>query len=115
MELFSNRAQRDLSPEELANLRLYQASTSEGRILFMPVVRRFGEQIEYQARVHVKGAAGPLALTRQTLKRIGAPPDWYDKAQKFLKTLETQNPQLPGEQVRPALTGNTRGDESNQD
>ena len=114
MQTFNRKSQRDLSPEELANLRLFQASTAQGRGLFMPVIRRLGEEVEYQARVHIKGVAGPVRLTRQALKRIAAPADWFEKSQTFLKSLQSQHPQLPDEQSKPALEGDAPNDEGEQ-
>ena len=114
MDEFFKKTRRDLSPEELANIRLYQASAGDGKVVFQPVIRGLGDEVDYQARVYIRGASGPVRLTRQALRRIGAPSEWFEKSQTFLKALQSHHPQLPGEQARPALEGDTPSDEGKQ-
>lgn len=92
---FLERVRRELSAEEVAALKTYSAQTERGRILFMPIIRK-GQQVQWTARVHVNGAAGPLPATRATLRAIGAPDDWSDKSRSFLHALQAEFPALPG-------------------
>lgn len=71
--------------------------------MFQPVIRGLGDEVDYEARLYIRGVSGPVRLTRQALKRIGAPTEWYDRSQAFLKALQAYHPQLPGEQG-PAST-----------
>ena len=92
---FVERARRELSAEELSGLRAYQASTENGSVLFMPVIKRMGQDIRWTARVHLKGAAGPVPLNRASLRAIGAPDSWADKSRAFVETLEREYPAIP--------------------
>ena len=47
-----------------------------------------------EPRVHLKGAAGPLPVSRASLKAIGAPPDWAEKSKTFLEALQADYPAL---------------------
>lgn len=105
-EDFTRRVQRELSSEELARIRIYKASTDEGNIVFQPRILGFGDEIQWEARVHIRGAMGPVRLTQESVDRISAPSDWYEKANRFLRTLQAQHPSLPSaipEQPQPML------------
>jgi hypothetical protein len=93
---FINRAKRELSAQELEGLRAYQASTSRGSVVFMPVIKKMGQEIQWTARTYVKGAMGPLPVNKASLKAIGAPNDWSDKAKTFLAALQEEHPALTG-------------------
>jgi hypothetical protein len=101
---FLETAKRELSAEELGGLRAYQASTDRGSVIFMPVIRKMGQEIQWTARTYMKGAMGPLPVTKASLKAIGAPPDWNEKAKTFLAALQEEHPALTGVLgERPAL------------
>ena len=92
---FLENVRRELSAEELSGLRVYQANTDRGSVLFMPIIRGFGRQVQWTSRVHIKGAIGPLPATRASLKAIGAPDDWADKSRTFLDALQREYPAVP--------------------
>ena len=92
---FLENLRRELSAEELSGLRVYQANTDRGSVLFMPIIRGFGQQVQWTSRVHIKVVMGPLPATRASLKAIGAPNDWADKGRMFLEALQSQFPALP--------------------
>ena len=101
---FLERVKRELSAEELAGLKTYSAQTERGRLLFLPIIRKMGGEVQWVSRVQVKGAVGPLPATRATLQAIVAPPDWPDKARNFLDALQLEYPALPQPvPERPAL------------
>ena len=95
MSDFLERAKRELSAQEVAGLKTYSAQVDGGRLLFMPVIRKMGAEIQWVSRVQVKGAMGPLPTSRASLKAIGAPDDWADKSRTFLDALQEQYPALP--------------------
>ena len=84
---FLEKVQRELSAKELEGLRAYSASTDQGSVTFFPIIKRMGQEIRWTGRVHIKGASGPLPVSKASLKAIGAPPDWADKAKTFLKRI----------------------------
>ena len=92
---FLERVKRELSAEELAGLRTYSADTERGRLLFMPIIRRMGAQVQWVSRIQVKGAVGPLPTTKASLRAIGAPDEWFDKAKAFQDALQREYPALP--------------------
>ena len=92
---FLERAKRELAAGELAGLRTYSADAERGRLLFMPIIRRMGAQVQWVSRIQIKGAIGPLPTSRASLKAIGAPDDWFDKAKNFQNALQQEFPALP--------------------
>ncbi len=101
---FLERVKRELSAEEVAGLKTYSAQTERGTLLFIPIIRKFGGQIQWVSRIQVKGAIGPLPTNRAALQAIGAPDDWADKARTFLDALQREYPALPQAfPERPAL------------
>ena len=101
---FLERVKRELSAEELAGLKTYSAQTERGRLLFIPIIRKMGGQVQWVSRIQVKGAIGPLPANRATLQAIGAPADWADKSRTFLDALQREYPELPQSvPERPAL------------
>ncbi len=100
---FLERAKHELSAAELSGLTVYQASTDRGSVLFMPVIKGMGREVRWMGRVHIKGAAGPLPISRATLQAISAPDDWADKAKTFLQALQSEYPALPAFPERRAL------------
>ena len=92
---FLEKVRRELSAEELGGLRAYHAGADQGSVLFMPIVRKFGQEIRWTARVHLKGAMGPLPVSKASLKAIGAPDDWAGKSRAFLDALQSEYPALP--------------------
>ena len=105
-ESFDQRAKHALSAEEVSSLRAYRASATNGSVLFLPRVKRYGEEVVWEARAHVKGAMGPVNATQSALRAIGAPEDWAEKVPAFLKTLQDEFPALPAlfpEKREPAL------------
>ena len=95
MSDFLDRARRELSAEEVSGLKTYSAQVDGGRLLFMPVIRKMGQAIQWVSRVQVKGAMGPLPTSRASLKAIGAPEEWADKSRAFLDALQKEYPALP--------------------
>ena len=91
---FLEKVQRELSAKELEGLRAYSASTDQGSVTFFPIIRKMGQEIRWTGRVHIKGAAGPLPVSKASLKAIGAPPDWADKSRVFLEALQADYPAL---------------------
>ena len=101
---FLERVKKELTAKELSGLRAYHATTENGSIVFMPVIKRFGEEIKWTARVHLKGAMGPVPVSKASLKAIGAPADWAPKASQFLAALQDEYPALsPGLPEQEAL------------
>jgi len=49
-EEFIERARRELSVEEVAGLRVYEASTDRGVVIFMPIIKGMGRQVQWIAR-----------------------------------------------------------------
>ena len=92
---FLERVKRELSAEEVAGLKTYSAQTESGRLLFMPIIRKMGGEVQWVSRVQIKGAMGPLPTTRSSLKAIGAPEDWFDKSKSFQDALQREYPALP--------------------
>jgi len=90
------KTKRALTVEELTNLRVFKASTPQGSVLFIPRIKKYGQEIVWEARTHVRGAMGPVSTTRASLKAIGAPEDWGEKVPAFLRALQGQFPSLPG-------------------
>ena len=90
---FLETVKRELSAEEMSGLRVYQATTDRGSVLFMPIIRK-GRQVQWVSRVHIKGAMGPVSTNRASLSAIGAPEDWTDKSRLFLAALQTEYPSL---------------------
>lgn len=102
---FVDKVRRELSAEEMAGLRAYSASTDAGSVVFVPIIKKFGQEIRWSARVHVKGASGPLPLSRASLRAINAPESWADKSRTFLEALEREHPSLePGFPERRGLS-----------
>ena len=81
--------------EEVAGLKTYSAQTDGGRLLFMPIIRKMGQEIQWVSRVQVKGAMGPLPTSKASLKAIGASDDWADKSRGFLDALKKEYPAFP--------------------
>ena len=52
---------------------------------------------EKPARTYIKGAMGPVRVSRASLHAIGAPEDWSAKSKEFLAALQSRYPALsPG-------------------
>ena len=100
---FLERVKRELSAQELAELKTFSAHAPRGSVIFVPIIRKFGGQIEWQSRVQIKGAMGPLLTNKATLAAIGAPADWNEKAKGFLEALQAEYPALPAFPERKAL------------
>ena len=94
MDNFIERARQELSAEELGGLRAYQANTERGSVVFMPIIRK-GQQVQWTARTYIRGAMGPVPVSRASLKAINAPDDWVDKSRAFLDALQREHPALP--------------------
>lgn len=92
---FEQQARRILTTEEISGLRTYRATTPNGNVVFIPRIKRYGQEIVWEARAHVKGAMGPVHATKAALQAIGAPEDWAEKVPTFLRNLQGQYPSLP--------------------
>lgn len=92
---FEQRARRILTTEEINGLRTYRATTPNGNVVFIPRIKRYGQEVVWEARAHMKGAMGPVHATKAALQAIGAPEDWAEKVPTFLKTLQGEYPSLP--------------------
>ena len=77
------------------NCPVYQANTDRGSVTFMPIIRGMGSQVQWTARVHIKGASGPVPLSRASLRAIGAPYDWTEKSRSFGEAHQREYPALP--------------------
>ena len=95
MDGFVERARRELSAEELSGLRVYHAQTERGSVVFMPIIRKMGQQVQWTARVYIKGTSGPLPASRASLRAIAAPDSWGEKTKSFLEALQQEFPALP--------------------
>ena len=42
--------------------------------------------------IHLKGAMGPVPISKASLKAIGAPDDWADNSSSFLEALQSGVP-----------------------
>lgn len=94
---FLEKARRQLSAEELSQLKLYQVSAPTGRakIVFIPIVRKWGDEIFYQARVYYAGVAGCLRLGKETLQAGEFPEEYLEKSRAFIQALnEAYSPLL---------------------
>lgn len=96
MDQFNDRIKKELTAEELAKARPYAAKAPDGTISIRPIISGHGREVRYEANVYIRGVSGPVRLTRASLDRIGAPEDWFDKAQALLEALQGEFPQLPG-------------------
>jgi len=92
---FLEKARRELTAKELGGLRVYEAQTDKGSVLFMPIIRK-GHQVQWTSRLHIKGAMGPIPVSKASLRAIGAPDDWTDKTRTFLDALQSEYSALPG-------------------
>ena len=79
----------------LEELRCYRAIAENGKLIFIPRVLRYGAEVVWEARIHIKGAMGPVRLTKESIKAIGAPPEWYVKGKHFREFLQNKFPVLP--------------------
>lgn len=113
-EEFSNGDRGELSATEISGLRSYRVSAPGGSLHFVPRVKRYGQEVVWEARAHIKGAMGPVHATKPALEAIGAPDDWGDKVPAFLKSLQADYPSLPAlfpQQESKALTEGNGGRE----
>ena len=46
---FVERARRELSAEELSGLRVFHAETEKGSVVFMPIIRKMSQQVQWTA------------------------------------------------------------------
>ena len=79
----------------LEELRTYSASAPNGKLVFIPRVRQYGAEVVWEARIHIKGAMGPVRLTKESVSAIGAPGEWYGKGKQFREFLQNKFPVLP--------------------
>jgi hypothetical protein len=66
-----------------------------GRVLLLPVVLDKGRSIRWTVCVHAKNAVGPLRLTEETAKEIGAPLGVIDAARIVQERLQKRFPSYP--------------------
>lgn len=85
----------ELSLEELRMLKAFRAETERGSLVFLPRVKKYGSTITWEARIYLKGAMGPLRLTKEGIEAIDAPADWYEKGKLFQRSLQEKFPVLP--------------------
>ena len=102
---FLEATQRELTEEELQGLTSYRARADRGSVSFLPIVRGMGQQVQWTARVHIKGAIGPVPVSQASLSAIGAPEDWTEKSVMFLDTLQRKyaslTPRFPDNGLPP--------------
>ena len=44
---FMEKVRKELSAQELAGLRAYSASTDQGSVVFMPIIKKFGQEVRW--------------------------------------------------------------------
>lgn len=76
-------------------LTVYGWSTPEGRILLLPILKRFGEEIVWSPRIHKKGVAGAMKFTDENAMLINASPDLISEVETTKKLLEKEFKELP--------------------
>jgi hypothetical protein len=76
-------------------LTVYHWNTAQGNIVLMPILRHYGESIEWSPRIHKKGVAGPLAFNDENAALIGATPDLIEEVESTKYLLEREFKALP--------------------
>lgn len=103
---FKEAVQGELSRDALEGLRMYcvTSPTTGAKVLFMPVIRKAGlAGVQWQARVHYKGAMGYVRLGKNAIEVAGFPTDYYDKSKIFLAQLQEQYAVLPASEAKLEL------------
>lgn len=66
-----------------------------GSVSVLPVVRGYGSAIRWEIRAHSKNAMGPLRLTPETAREIGASPVVVEAAEQVREQLQHKHPTYP--------------------
>ena len=85
---FLEKAKRELSARDIQELKMYQTTSPTGaRLIFMPIVRKWGADVNYSVRVHYPGVSGPLPLSKAALDAGQFPESYLEKSRTFVKAL----------------------------
>ena len=76
-------------------LTVYSWGTPEGKIILLPILKRFGEEILWSARIHKNGVAGAMKFTDENAMLIQASPDLISEVETTRKFLEKEFKELP--------------------
>ena len=86
------------SVEQLRGLRDMEAPFPEGHICLFPIIKDFGRNNNWDTRVYVKGAAGVLSVSRESLISIGCPEAeadaWVERTERALAALRGLYPSM---------------------
>jgi len=76
-------------------LTVYSWGTPKGRILLLPILKRYGEEIIWSARIHKEGVAGAMRFTDENAMLIEASPTLISEVETTKKFLEKEFKELP--------------------
>jgi hypothetical protein len=76
-------------------LTVYTWGTPKGRIVLLPILKRFGEEILWSARVHKAGTAGAMKFTDENALMVEASPELISEVETTKKFLEKEFKELP--------------------
>jgi hypothetical protein len=76
-------------------LTVYSWATPKGRIILLPIIKKYGEEITWSPRIHKEGVAGAMKFTDENAMLIEAPPDLISEVETTRKFLEKEFKQLP--------------------
>lgn len=74
---------RTWSREAIEHLRDLEAHYPSGRVVLFPIIKDWGQSIVWDSRIYVKGAAGVLPVSVESLGAIGCP-----EPEKMVETTE---------------------------
>lgn len=85
---FRERIRRELSAEDVAELKCYTATSPLGhKLVFLPLIKKWGAEVVYQPRLHLKGVSGPLRVSKEAVIGAGFDESVADKARIFCQEL----------------------------
>ena len=85
---YSRREEEECDQKPREIFRKYSESFPQGRVVILPVLKDFGNAIEWQVRVHPRNAVGPLRLSKETAAQIGASKVLVDAAENIRSRLQ---------------------------
>jgi len=85
---YSRREEEDCEAKPKEIFRMFSESFPQGRVVILPLLKDYGNAIEWQVRVHPKNAVGPLRLSKETAALIGASKVLVDAAENIKSQLQ---------------------------
>jgi hypothetical protein len=80
----------------LKKVRAFVQPTPEGKIVILPILRgrkpHYGESVDWDIRVHKKGAVGPVEYTLENVLDVGGTEALYESGKKLVEHLRTVFP-----------------------